>query len=52
MISMYYNHDYENLGKDWMAQNSYYPYDFEVHKNLSHKQLWLTVYYFMDGAVP
>ena len=30
----------------------YYPYDFETHKNLSHKQLWLIVYYFMDGAVP
>ena len=29
----------------------YYPYDFEAHKNLSHKQLWLTVYYFMDYAV-
>ena len=29
----------------------YYPYDFETHKNLSHKQLWLIVYYFMDGAV-
>ena len=29
----------------------YYNYDFEAHKNLSHKQLWLTVYYFMDFAV-
>ena len=34
-----------------MAQNVYYPYDFETHKNLSHKQLWLIVYYFMDYAV-
>ena len=29
----------------------YYNYDLEAHKNLSHKQLWLTVYYFMDYAV-
>ena len=29
----------------------YYNYDFEAHKNLSHNQLWLTVYYFMDYAV-
>ena len=29
----------------------YYNHDFEAHKNLSHKQLWLTVYYFMDYAV-
>ena len=29
----------------------YYPYDFESHKNLSHKQFPISVYYFMDGAV-
>ena len=29
----------------------YYNHDFEAHKNLSHKQLWLIVYYFMDYAV-
>ena len=34
-----------------MIRNVYYPYDFETHKNLSHKQVWLTVYYFMDGPV-
>ena len=35
-----------------MARNVYNLYDFETHKNLSHKQLWLIVYYFMDGALP
>ena len=34
-----------------MAQNVYYPYDFEAHKNLFHKQFPIAVYYFMDGAV-
>ena len=29
----------------------YYPYDFEAHKNLSHKQFLIQVYYFMDYAV-
>ena len=34
-----------------MARNVYYPYDFEAHKNLSHKQFPISVYYFMDGAI-
>ena len=34
-----------------MNRNVYYLYNFETHENLSHKQLWLTVYYFMGGAV-
>ena len=34
-----------------MARDLYYPYYFETYKNLSHKQVWLTVYYFMDGTV-
>ena len=34
-----------------MARNVYYPYDFEAHKNLSHKQFPISVYYFIDGAV-
>ena len=29
----------------------YYSYDFEAHKNLSHKQFLIQVYYFMDYAV-
>ena len=29
----------------------YYPYDFEAHKNLSHRQFLIQVYYFMDYAV-
>ena len=29
----------------------YYPYEFEAHKNLSHKQFLIQVYYFMDYAV-
>ena len=29
----------------------YYPYDFEAHKNLSHKQFLIQVYYFMAYAV-
>ena len=34
-----------------MARNAYYPYDFEAHENLSHKQFSIWVYYFMDHAV-
>ena len=34
-----------------MARNVYYPDDFETHKNLSHKQFPIEMYYFMDGAV-
>ena len=34
-----------------MARSVYYPCDFEAHKNLSHKQFPISVYYFMDGAV-
>ena len=34
-----------------MARNVYYPYDFEAHKNLFHKQFPISMYYFMDGAV-
>ena len=34
-----------------MARNVYYPYDFEAHRNLSHKQFQIKVYYFMDYAV-
>ena len=34
-----------------MARNVYYPYDFEAHKNLSHKQFPIEVYYFMNGAL-
>ena len=34
-----------------MARNVYYPDDFEAHKNLSHKQFSLFVYYFMDVVV-
>ena len=34
-----------------MARNVYYPYDFEAHKNLFHKQFPISVYYFMEGAV-
>ena len=34
-----------------MARSVYYPDDFETHKNLSHKQFPILVYYFMDGAV-
>ena len=29
----------------------YYRYDFETHKNLSHKQFPISVYYFMDYTV-
>ena len=29
----------------------YYLYDFEAHKNLSHKQFPILVYYFIDYAV-
>ena len=29
----------------------YYPYEFEAHENLSHKQFLIWVYYFMDYAV-
>ena len=35
---MSYSHDFEFLKNDWMAQNMSYTYDFETHKNLSHKQ--------------
>ena len=34
-----------------MIRNVYDPYDFEAHKNLSHKQFPISVYYFMNGAV-
>ena len=34
-----------------MSRNVYYPDDLEAHKNLSHKQFPIGVYYFMDGAV-
>ena len=51
MISMYHNNDFQNLESDWTARNVYYPYDFEAHKNLSHNQFPILVYYFMDYAV-
>ena len=50
--TVYYNNDFEIFEKDWMAWNVYYPDDFEAHKNLSQKQFPISVYYFMDGAVP
>ena len=34
-----------------MARNVYYPYDFEAHKNLSHKQFPIKVHYFLDHDV-
>ena len=36
---------------NFSARNVYYPYDFEAHKNLSHKQFALSVNYFMDTPV-
>ena len=39
------------IARNWMARNVYYPYDFEAHKNLSHKQFPIEVYYFMNGAL-
>ena len=49
--TVYYNSDFKISEKDWMARNVYYPDDFEAHKNLSHKQFPISVYYLMDGAV-
>ena len=35
---MYYTNGFDSFEVDWLAQNLYYTYDFEAHKNLSHKQ--------------
>ena len=39
------------IARNWLARKVYYPYDFEAHKNLFHKQFPISVYVFMDGAV-
>ena len=44
------NHSYSTQCTITMI-SMYYPYDFEAHKNLSHKQFPILVYYFMYYAV-
>ena len=37
-MKMSYSHDFEIIESDWLARNMPDTYDFETHKNLSHKQ--------------
>ena len=37
--------------RNWLARIVYYNHEFEAHKNLSHRQFQIKVYYFMDYTV-